>query len=160
MPTSVTFNQIEIHGSKEIVTKLLDCLETYNIEAMFRYLAHIPTSTTEERIYYWGTAGMAHPDRHGALENQLYIEVDSVDSPPLGALKIGHRDHPSISLIECRYINRSKRELGYWRSDIGLTKFPFPNTYAQCEKLGEMYPSIASILFPLCQDLHLAESRK
>ena len=160
MPSTKTFNHIEIHGSKEIVTKLLDCLETYSVDAMFRYLANIPTcATTEERIYRWGTAGMAHPDHHGALENQLYMEVDSADAPPLGALKIGHRDHTGITLIECQYINRDKRELGYWRSDIGLTTFPFPDTYAQCQKIGDMFPMIVSILHPLCQDLHLAESR-
>ena len=158
---SNTYNIIDIHGDRDsgITTKLYGVLEAHSIDAMFRYLAPLPTSSREERNYYWGTEGMAHPDHHDATEDTLYLEVDSKSAPPLGALKIGHRDHPSISLIECRYINREKREIGYWRSDVGLTTFPFPNTYAQCEKLSSLYPVLITILSPLSQDLYLKKKK-
>ena len=157
--SNTCFNVIDIHGDRGsgILTKLYDVLEAHSIDGMFRYLAPLPHDFP--RSYWWGTEGMAHPDRHGVTKDILYLEVDSASTPPLGALKIGHRNHPSISLIECQYINRERREIGYWRSDVGLTKFPFPNTYAQCEKLSSLYPMLITILFPLSQDLYLEEKK-
>lgn len=149
---STCFNDISIRTSLPHAEKMRDVIDTD--QELLQHLAPLPDGT--DRVEYWGSRGLAHPDHFGSFHTipAFYLEVDSADTPPLKALERAVDTHDSISRIECSYYNRDTGLLGYWSSDSGDTRVPYPKTRKEADALAEDHPCLSSILFTISMALN------
>jgi len=151
-PTTLCFNYITIHTSVRHAKTMSDVIDTD--QELLQHLAPLPDGA--DRVEFWGSRGLAHPDHFGRFHTipAFYLEVDSADTPPLKALEKAVGIHEDISRIECCYYNRDNGLLGYWFSDSGDTRVPYPKTREEADVLTEAHPHLTSILFTLSMALN------
>ncbi|MGA1706203.1 MAG: hypothetical protein ACO39X_04075 [Candidatus Nanopelagicaceae bacterium] len=150
IPTTRCFNDITIHTSADHAKAMSYVIDTD--QELLQYLAPLPNDA--DRVEYWGSRGLAHPHHFGSFHTipAFYLEVDSADTPPLKALETSIDTHDSISRIECSYYNRDTELLGYWSSDSGDTRVPYPKTRKEADAIEEEHPCLSSILFTISMD--------
>ena len=147
---SSCFNDITIYTSPDHAKAMTDVID--NDQELLQHLAPLPKGA--DRVEHWGSRGLAHPHHFGSFHTipAFYLEVDSADTPPLKALERAVDIHEDISRIECLYYNRDSGLLGYWFSDSGDTRVPYPKTRKEVDAIEEEHPCLSSILFTISMD--------